>query len=106
MEPHRAPKGGRHVNANPASLDYLIPTTVKVPGNTQAKVAYPPGTAFKPKFLSEGISVYEGAVTLKVELPKGSLNSMRHLPVQIEVQACTHEICLPPATISVQSGES
>jgi hypothetical protein len=97
---------GYHVNANPASLDYLIPTTVKVPGNTQAKVAYPPGTAFKPKFLSEGISVYEGAVTLKIELPKGSLDSMRHLPVQIEVQACTHEICLPPATISVQSGES
>ena len=46
-------------------------------------------------------------MTLKIELPKGSLNSMRHLPsVQIEVQACTHEICLPPATISVQSGES
>ena len=41
---------GYHVNANPASLDYLIPTTVKVPGNTQAKVAYPPERHSSPSF--------------------------------------------------------
>jgi uncharacterized protein YyaL (SSP411 family) len=96
---------GYHVNANPASLDYLIPTTVKVPGAGQVKIAYPRGKTFKPKFAAEGISVYEGAVTITVELPKGSLASMGHPQVQIEVQACTDEICLPPATISVQSGE-
>ena len=96
---------GYHVNANPASLDYLIPTTVKVPGAGQAKVTYPLGTMFRPKFVSDGLSVYEGSVTITVELPKGSLTSTQHLPVQIEVQACTDEICLPPASISVPSGE-
>ena len=96
---------GYHVNANPASLDYLIPTTVKVPGAAQAKITYPHGRAFKPKFVSEGISVYEGSVTITVELAKGSLASMGHPQAQIEVQACTNEICLPPATISVHSGE-
>lgn len=96
---------GYHINANPASLDYLIPTTVKIPGAAQAEVAYPQGTVFKPKFLSEGISVYEGTITIHVESPKGGLLSGEHLPIQIEVQACTDEICLPPATLSVRSGE-
>jgi uncharacterized protein YyaL (SSP411 family) len=97
---------GYHVNANPASLDYLIPTTVRVPGADQAKITYPAGKVFKPKFLAEGLSVYEGSVTLSVELPKGSLAKIRTLPVQIEVQACTDEICLPPATISAQPDAS
>jgi uncharacterized protein YyaL (SSP411 family) len=96
---------GYHVNANPASLDYLIPTTVKVQGAEQSKIAYPPGKVFKPKFLPDGISVYEGSVTIAVELLKGSLASMRNQPVQIELQACTDEICLPPSTISVPAGE-
>ncbi|MGH6737082.1 MAG: DUF255 domain-containing protein [Methyloceanibacter sp.] len=96
---------GYHINANPASLDYLIPTTVRVPGAGQAKVTYPPGKMFSTKFLDHGISVYEGSVTISVELPKGSGAKARHLPVEIEVQACTDEICLPPATISVPSGD-
>jgi hypothetical protein len=96
---------GYHINANPASLDYLIPTTVRVPGAAQAKTSYPQGTVFQPKFLSEGLSVYEGTVVINVELPKGALVSRENLPIEIEVQACTDEICLPPATISVRSGE-
>ena len=96
---------GYHINANPASLDYLIPTSVNVPGAAQAKVTYPSGKVFRPKFLNEGLSVYEGTVTIEVELPKGTLASAQSLPLQIEVQACTDEICLPPATITVHSGE-
>ena len=51
---------GYHVNANPASADYLMPTVVTVPGVPDAKIAYPEGQIFKPKFSPEGISVYEG----------------------------------------------
>ena len=90
---------GYHINANPASLDYLIPTAVKIPSAPQAKVTYPRGKTFETKFLSESISVYEGAVTIDVKLPKGGQASTE--PLQLEVQACTDEICLPPATLSV-----
>jgi uncharacterized protein len=89
-----------HVNANPASADYLMPTVVTVPGAPDAKIAYPEGQIFKPKFLSEGISVYDGSVAIRVEMPKGRLGSAASAPLRIEVQACTAQICLPPATLS------
>ena len=89
-----------HVNANPASADYLMPTLVMIPGAPGAKIAYPPGQIFNPKFSPEGISVYEGSVVIRAELPKGSLPSTASAPLQIEVQACTTQICLPPATIT------
>ena len=91
---------GYHVNANPASADYLMPTVVTVPGAPDARIAYPSGTLFKPKFSPEGISVYEDEVSIRVELPKGGLDSAAGRPLQIEVQACTDKLCLPPATFA------
>jgi hypothetical protein len=90
-----------HVNANPASADYLKPTVVTVSDVPDAKIAYPAGQIFKPKFSPEGISVYEGSVTIKVGFPKGKLASAANAPLQTEVQACTDRICLPPATLTV-----
>jgi uncharacterized protein len=89
-----------HVNANPASADYLMPTVVTVPGAPDAKITYPAGQVFKPKFSPEGISVYEGSVEIRAELPKGRLTSAASTPLRIEVQACTAQICLPPATLT------
>jgi uncharacterized protein len=94
-----------HVNANPASADYLMPTVVTVPGAPEAKIAYPEGQTFKPKFSPEGISVYEGSVAIRAELPKGGLASAARAPMRIEVQACTDQICLPPATLAVSLGQ-
>jgi uncharacterized protein YyaL (SSP411 family) len=92
---------GYHANANPASLDYLIPTRVSVPGMPDAKITYPAGQVFKPKFLDDGISVYEGTALIKVELPAGSLASVASATVNVEVQVCDLQTCLPPSTISV-----
>jgi uncharacterized protein len=91
---------GYHVNANPASIDYLLPTVVTIPSAPDAKLAYPAGQVFKPKFSPEGISVYEGSVEIRAELPKDKLASAVNTPVHIEVQACTTQICLPPATLT------
>jgi uncharacterized protein YyaL (SSP411 family) len=91
---------GYHVNANPASADYLIPTVVIVPGAPDAEMSYPAGLAFKPRFSPEGISVYEGSVQINARLPKGGLASIAGTPLRIEVQACTEQICLPPATFT------
>jgi uncharacterized protein len=89
-----------HVNANPASADYLMPTVVTVPSASDAKISYPPGHIFKPKFSPEGISVYEGSTAIRAELPKGKLASAANTPLRIDVQACTAQICLPPATLT------
>jgi uncharacterized protein YyaL (SSP411 family) len=89
-----------HVNANPASADYLIPTMVTVPGAPDAKITYPAGRVFKPKFSPEAISVYDGSAVIRVEMPKGGLASAASAPLRIEVQACTTQICLPPATLT------
>ena len=95
---------GYHVNANPVSSDYLIPTTVTIPGVPDTKISYPAGQVFKPKFSPEGIAVYEGSVAIRAELPKGSLASAAREPLLIQVQACTTQICLPPATLDVSLG--
>ena len=92
---------GYHLNANPASIDYLIPTVVTVPSAPDAKITYPAGQVFKPKFSPEGISVYEGSVAIRAELTKGRLASATSTPLRIDVQACTAQICLPPATLTV-----
>ena len=54
-----------------------------------AKITYPAGQIFKPKFSPEGISVYEGSVEITAALPKGRLASAAHAALRIEVQACT-----------------
>jgi uncharacterized protein len=95
---------GYHVNANPASSDYLIPTTVTIPGVPDAKVSYPAGQVFEPRFSPEGIVVYEGSVAIRTELPKGGLASAAEQPLHVEVQACTTQICLAPATLDVPLG--
>jgi uncharacterized protein YyaL (SSP411 family) len=90
-----------HLNANPASIDYLIPTVVTVLSAPDAKITYPVGHVFKPKFSPEGISVYEGSVAIRADLPKGSLASATREPLRVEAQACTAQLCLPPATLVV-----
>jgi hypothetical protein len=92
---------GCHVNTNPATSDYLIPTAVTLPGVPNAKVNYPAGQVLKPKFLPEGIMVYQGSVDIRAELPKGGLDSAARQPLRVDLQACTTQICLPPATLNV-----
>jgi hypothetical protein len=90
-----------HVNANPASADFLMPTLVTVPGVPGAKITYPTGQVFRPKFSPEGISVYEGSIAIRAEVPKSGLASAARAPLRIDVQACSNQICLAPATLNV-----
>jgi hypothetical protein len=96
---------GYHLNANPASADYLMPTVVTVPIAPDAKITYPAGQVFKPKFSPEGISVYEGSVAIRAELPRGRLASAVNTPLLIKVQVCTAQICLPPATLTASASQ-
>ena len=90
---------GYHVNANPASYDYLIPTTLRLPGLPGAQMQYPAGTLLKAKFAPEGIRVYSDTVELVAQLAKGSLAHAAALRATVDAQACTDSVCLPPSQI-------
>jgi uncharacterized protein len=90
---------GYHINANPASFDYLIPTRLSFGGVKGLQVDYPKPTVFKPRFASEGLKVYQGTVTLRATAPKGATTRGVAVNPTLDVQACNDEICLPPATL-------
>ncbi len=52
-----------------------------------------------PRFAPEGLNVYEGTVTLTAIMPQGTLADLNPIRAELRVQACTDEICLPPATL-------
>lgn len=91
---------GYHVNANPASEDYLIPTSVAFAGAKPEHIDYPPSIPFKPAFSEKPINVYEGRVVIAASFPPGTLDRTRARALTVTAQACTDRICLPPAQIS------
>ena len=81
-----------HVNANPASLEFLIPTTIA--GEVRS-IAYPAGELLAFAFAGEELSVYSGSVTVSGEVKEGEAS------VFLTYQACDDRRCLPPVTESV-----
>jgi hypothetical protein len=90
-----------HINANPASFDYLIATTLRIPGAGATGVRYPGAVLLKTKFAPEGLSVYSGRVQLTAQLAKGVFAQVQAVRGTIEAQACTQTVCLSPSTIPV-----
>lgn len=88
---------GYHVNANPASQPELIATTVKVRGVEPVAIVYPRGRSFKPAFAPEGIDIYEDTIEVTIQLAQTASD----LVLEVTAQACTDQVCLLPATISV-----
>lgn len=93
---------GYHINANPATFDYLIPTTLSIDGVSDVQVTYPAAMLIKPQFAPDGLKVYEGTITLKGAAPKGTLVSRKPITAALRVQACNDEVCLPPATLPLK----
>jgi hypothetical protein len=93
---------GYHVNANPATFDYLIPTSLSVDGVPDLRIEYPSPTLFKPKFAPDGLKVYEGSIRLKGVAPKGALVGREPITAALRVQACNDEVCLPPSTLTLR----
>ena len=90
---------GYHINANPASLDYLIPTSVDFESLTPAQINYPKPVQFKPAFAAESLNVYEGSAAVVAIFPKGFLKGTPIVRGQVTAQACNAEICLPPTNL-------
>jgi len=95
---------GFHINDHKPSLDYLIPTQVKLDSSdqfTMKSVAYPKGSLKKFSFFDTPISVYEGAVVVGTllqtgrDVPPGTYT----LKGKFAYQACNDHACLAPTSV-------
>lgn len=94
---------GFHINANPASEDFLVPTRVTAVDGEIGPVDYPAGKPFRAEFARSAIDVYEGTLELRVPVAGEVPTRLR-----LELQACNDEVCLAPDEVEVavdQGGE-
>lgn len=92
---------GYHVNANPASLDYLIPTTLTFEKLSPTRIDYPQPVSFEPSFAKQPLDVYEGKTAVVAFFPHGMLKQRSVIRATVRAQACTEQICLPPSDLAV-----
>jgi hypothetical protein len=109
---------GYHINDHHPTLDYLIPTEIKVEQSQYVMVkdiTYPKGEMRKFAFSDGLLSVYEGtfqvdvALQLGIKPPPGvdaKLQREHKVPPgdyvirgQFAYQACNDHACLPPASV-------
>ncbi|MCA1556054.1 MAG: hypothetical protein LC747_05130 [Acidobacteria bacterium] len=95
---------GYHVNANPATEKFLIPTSFEVKpeaGITVDKIVYPKPLKKKFPFAEVPLDVYEGDAVIKLTLsaPRDAAPGQHMLRARVRVQPCDDEKCYPPATL-------
>lgn len=94
---------GYHINDHKPSLDYLIPTELKVEPSDQFTVknmVYPKGTPKKFEFSDVPLSVYEGPLVVGALLEAGKVTPGTYtLKAKFAYQACNDHACLPPTSV-------
>ncbi|HLL16719.1 MAG TPA: protein-disulfide reductase DsbD domain-containing protein [Pyrinomonadaceae bacterium] len=95
---------GYHVNANPATERFLIPTSLEVEpeaGILVGKIIYPKPLTKKFSFAETPLAVYEGdaRITMSVRVPRDAAPAQHALAARLRVQPCDDEKCYPPTTI-------
>jgi len=102
-------RDGYHVNARETTFDYLIPTDLKaeVPAGFKAgAVSYPKGTLHKFNFTKDkALNVYTDTVVLRlpVTVEANAPLGEQHLALKLRYQACSSDVCLPPATLPIDA---
>jgi thioredoxin:protein disulfide reductase len=97
-------ESGWHINANPPSPDYMIPTTIEAKGGrgvTTAAPVYPAPHVMKVGFDDNPLSVYDHSA--RIELPvaaaKTAENGAHVLKGTLRFQSCNDQVCLAPASV-------
>ena len=100
---------GFHINARKPSAEYLIPTDLhaNLPAGFKSvgEVCYPKGELKTFAFSKTPLRVYQDKVVLRVPLAAQSDAPLgaQHIPLKLRYQACSNEVCLPPATLDVDA---
>ncbi len=95
-----------HVNANPASEDYLVPTEVAfqpAEGITVSQLVYPAGVEKKLGFSETPLRLYQGTVYVgaTIDVAADARVGVDTLTATVTYQACDNEKCLLPQTVDV-----
>lgn len=98
---------GYHVNANPPTFPYLIPTQLDITagdGISVAFVSYPNALTKTFAFADKPLAVYEGETELTAKLKADRTATKGEHPVaaQLRVQACDDQVCYPPGLIELR----
>jgi len=102
-------RDGYHINARKPTLEYLIPTDLKVEipaGYKASEVTYPDGTLKSFAFSqNEKLNVYTGIVVLRLKVtpPQDAPIGAQHIPLKLRYQACNDSVCLPPVRQDVDA---
>jgi thiol:disulfide interchange protein DsbD len=97
-----------HVNANPPTEDFLVPTEVVIelpPGITAEDPRYPEGRSVTFSFSDVPLDVYEGHVEIIIPLLVAETVAPGEYPFSGEVrfQACNDQLCLAPDSRSFET---
>jgi DsbC/DsbD-like thiol-disulfide interchange protein len=98
---------GYHVNANPPTYPYLIPTQLEIAplnGLSASSVAYPSAVSRQFPFAEKPLAVYEGEAVIKptLTIAKSASKGERSISAILRIQACDDQVCYPPGTIDLQ----
>jgi uncharacterized protein YyaL (SSP411 family) len=90
---------GWHINANKPLQKNLIATSLAIEADTTGwqigNIRYPEPITATLGFQSEALSLYQGNIQIGLEVSSNPSPS-KILPLQLGVQACNDQICLPP----------
>jgi len=95
---------GWHINANPPSLDYMIPTEVSLTpkgGITVGKPIYPAAREQKLAFEQKPLRVYDHEFDVRLPLiaVAGTAQGKLTLAGAVGFQACNDQVCLAPSSV-------
>src|SRR5262249_17907169 len=95
---------GYHLQANPASEDYLIPTRLELKnsgGVTVGKISYPPGKPYRLNGAEKDLQTYHGNFEIIVLLKASGAARPSKCTLQgrLHYQACDSKTCLFPASV-------
>jgi thiol:disulfide interchange protein DsbD len=98
-----------HVNANPASLDYLIPTTVSFeprPGARFGRPRYPAAKMLAVGGSPDPVAVYDGRIRIlvPVEISSDAAPGRGRFRGTVNFQPCDDQACFAPRTLSFGAG--
>lgn len=98
---------GYHVNANPPTFSYLIPTELQITSADVVSIdfiTYPDPVTKKFSFAEKPLAVYEGTADLKVRFSatKTAPSGMHNLSAKLRVQACDDQVCYAPGSIDLK----
>jgi hypothetical protein len=95
---------GYHVQANPASDEFLVPLTLEldpIEGFVFGTPEYPAGVAYRLEGTDSDLMTYEGTFAVKIPITT-AMSGTFGMKGSVNFQACDSKRCLMPSSVPVE----